>query len=220
MTVKNIYTQLLLCDFETIEKDSKNPHFKNQYASLPNILSIVVPVLKKHGIVLSSHTPESAPDTLVVTLTHADTESSVCSHIKLLAMTDMQKWGGCITYATRYGLLSLLGIAADMDDNDGNDTLPSKPKAQPSREEKYVTPPPVAAPVADTPPVVNLEQLKKDLKNLWNLKREAAIEADDSKATRTANFALNDFMKPNEKNEMVELPIEVLVSIHKWLRDL
>lgn len=215
MTAKNIYTQLLHCDFETIAKDSKNPHFKNTYASLPNILSVVVPVLKGEGIVLSSHIPDTGPDTLVVTLTHAETGTFVSSHVKLLTMTDMQKWGGCITYATRYGLLSLLGIAADMDDDDGNSTLPNSNNK--TRNEKPVEAKSNASPQQNS---VNIEQLKKDLKQLWNIKKEVAIESDSNKATRIANFALHNFMKVNENEELIELPLDVLVSIQKWLREL
>lgn len=123
MSTQTIYTQILKFqeNFPTIKKDSKNPHLKNEYASLPTILSTVLPLLNNLGIVLSSQVHSEHSDIYVIQLVHAESGSSVSSHVKLLNMSDMQKWGSCVTYATRYGLLSLLGIAADMDD-DGNHT--------------------------------------------------------------------------------------------------
>jgi len=50
----NINTKLL--EFQkkigTIKKDSKNPHFKNTYASLTQILSEVKPLLTECGLIL------------------------------------------------------------------------------------------------------------------------------------------------------------------------
>lgn len=52
---KNLETQLL--EFQkkisVIKKDSKNPHFKNTYASLTQILGEVKPVLNELGILLT-----------------------------------------------------------------------------------------------------------------------------------------------------------------------
>jgi hypothetical protein len=252
MTVKNIYTQLLLCDFEAIEKDAKNPVFRSSYASLPHVLKCVTPVLKQNGIVVNFPVPENLPDFCVVNLTHAESNTSVSSFVKLLIeekynqneivdptkkkplpIMRMQQWGACMTYAQCRGLLGLLGIAAN-DDDDGNSVLPNYDnrkalnqyvKTNNQIQQKQLSVPQPANPQEQEPketkPVpVDIEKIKKDLKTLWVLKQEAAIIADDAKATRTANLVLNNFMKLDRNEELVELPLEVLFSIQKWLRNL
>ena len=195
---KNIYTQLALCKFPTVEKDSVNPQFKKSdnkptYASLPSVLSAVVPVLKEHGVVLSSYIREDHSDILVVRLTHGESETSIQSHVKLIDMSTMQKWGGSVTYGTRYGLLSLLGIAADMDDDGNTASQPSNPVT------KVFTPvSPVTPHVAKVVPVTS-ERMKlvHDLTNLWEMK-EGSVRAEESAASRrTIQLFKNDFKEAN-----------------------
>lgn len=124
METKNIYTQLLLAQGEipSINCDSKNPFYKDKpYASLPNVLSIVLPVLRKYDILFTSEIVETNI-ILKLIYTKASELNIVTTTLPLLNTQDMQKMGGCITYATRYGLLSLLGIAPDLDD-DGNGVI-------------------------------------------------------------------------------------------------
>lgn len=121
--VVNIYTKLLLAQAEIpiIKKDSKNPHFKNDYASLSNVLSVVLPILRKHGIFFtSSPVFEHNIWCAKLRLIFAETREEMVALMPLLNLADMQKLGSCITYSERYGLLGMLGISADMDD-DGND---------------------------------------------------------------------------------------------------
>lgn len=129
--MKNIYQALLNSqkEFPVIEKDGTNPHYKKPYATLPNVLKSVLPVLQKHGILFTSH--EITIDNqqyIKLQLIHAESSEKIESHVKLINATDMQKLGSAYTYAIRYGILSLLGIAPDMDD-DGN-AASDPPKAQ------------------------------------------------------------------------------------------
>jgi hypothetical protein len=103
-----------------IDKDSTNPHFKNKYATLANVLSVVLPELNKHGI-YQTNTQSYCEAGWVITVKLVDAESGelIETMLPLLNTQDMQKMGGSITYAHRYGLLPLLGIAPEMDD-DGN----------------------------------------------------------------------------------------------------
>lgn len=121
-------------EFRSIEKDSINPHFKNRYASLAAILEAVRPILMKNGLSIAQlptidKTTEQNP-CLETLLIHVSGQW-IASHTPLiLSKNDMQGMGSAITYARRYGLTALLGVAADEDD-DGQrnaDSLRGTPK--------------------------------------------------------------------------------------------
>lgn len=114
-----IYKKLL--EFQklgiSIKKDKRNPHFKNDYASLNEVLDKVKGPLNELGVIIIQ-TPElNGLKTVVL-----DTEDNtfVVSSVPLINPADMQKLGGAITYARRYALVSMLAL--EDEDNDGNDT--------------------------------------------------------------------------------------------------
>ena len=113
METKTIYTQLL--DFQkkiqVIKKDSKNPHFKNTYASLTQILSEVKPVLSEFGIVLT----QPILNGNVCTILSYGIEL-IESSIPLPVGLQPQPLGSAITYFRRYTLSSLLALEIDDDD--------------------------------------------------------------------------------------------------------
>lgn len=110
---KNMISQLL--DFQNkisvIKKDSRNPHFKNTYASLTTMLSEVKPVLSDVGIVILQ--PILAGK--VLTELHFGKEI-VKSEIDLPVGLQPQALGSAITYFRRYTLSSLLSLEIDDDD--------------------------------------------------------------------------------------------------------
>jgi hypothetical protein len=105
-----------------IHKDAENPHFRSRYVTLDGLLAVTRPALNKHGIVLMQW-PERADDgelVLTTRLTHAAAgESHETSMVLLPPKGDPQGQGSAITYARRYSLMAILGLAAD-DDDDGN----------------------------------------------------------------------------------------------------
>ena len=112
-----IYKKLL--EFQklniTIEKDAINPHFKNSYSSLNEVLSKVKPVLNNLGVlIVQSPSPEGVFTQIIDT----EDDTKIDSFVPYVNATDMQKLGGAITYARRYSLVSMLGLE-DADD-DGN----------------------------------------------------------------------------------------------------
>lgn len=125
--MKAIAKKLLAFQSEigTIKKDSKNPHFKNTYASLPQILSEVKPLLTKHGLVLLQPILVGFVNTTII-----DSESGeqVTADIKIPEGLTAQQTGSAISYFRRYGICSLLSL--EVDDDDANEA--SKPKAKPS----------------------------------------------------------------------------------------
>lgn len=116
-----IYKKLL--EFQklniTIEKDAVNPHFKNSYSSLNEVLSKVKKPLNELGVVIIQRPVTDANSPYLVTVLH-DTEddTDITSFTPFINVTDMQKLGGAITYARRYSLVAMLGL--EDEDDDGN----------------------------------------------------------------------------------------------------
>ena len=100
----------------SIGKDSVNPHFKSNYASLSNILEVIVPVLTKHGLMVVQAPNEGNLDT---TIMHVSGESIKASMPLNPSKNDPQGMGSAITYARRYALGGMLSLNID-DDDDGN----------------------------------------------------------------------------------------------------
>ena len=103
-------------EFQPIEKDKINPHFRTKYASLDSVLDAVTPALCKHGLVIVQ--PLQSGRVLNTHLYHESGEV-MTSTFELPDVSDIQKIGSALTYARRYSVCALLGITAD-EDSDGN----------------------------------------------------------------------------------------------------
>lgn len=138
METKTIDKKLL--DFqmkvEKIKKDGKNEFFKkpggkaSSYATLPNILENVKPLLNQFGILVTQ--PIINGEVLTV-LTCTETNEKKSSGITLTPGLNAQQTGSAITYFRRYTLVSLLALEIDEDDDgnaaSGNTTQPTKSQA-------------------------------------------------------------------------------------------
>ena len=111
-----------------IAKDSKNPHFKNTYASLTQILSEVKPELTNLGLVLLQPINNGKVGTIIIDGTNVIAESWIDLPLNL----QPQPLGSAITYFRRYTLSSLLALEIDDDDA----TMASKPIASKPIEDK------------------------------------------------------------------------------------
>ena len=116
-------------------KDSVNPHFKSRYADLATVRDVVVPVLVRNGLVVVQFPCDCddvpALTTLVVHTSGEWVETTMKTRpLKL----DPQAVGSALTYARRYSLQSIAGVAAD-DDDDGNAA------SQSPRQERREDPP-------------------------------------------------------------------------------
>lgn len=112
---KNLDERMLDAQMEigTISKDGTNPHFKSKYATLPQIIGEVKPILNKHGLLLLQPILENE----VTTQISFGKECHVSS-IKLPEGLNAQQIGSAITYFRRYTLASLLSL--EIEDDDGN----------------------------------------------------------------------------------------------------
>ena len=113
--------------------DSKTPHFRNRYASLKSCLDTVRPVLARHGLVLSQFvvSSENGADRLVTRLLHQSGQFVEDEGISLVGSDNMQKLGSAMSYGSRYGLLSVLGLVGDPDDDAESAALPTPAPAKP-----------------------------------------------------------------------------------------
>ncbi len=109
-------------------KDSVNPHFKSRYSSLNTILKTVRPILAKHGIAFTQTTDIIDGQFVLVTRLLWRDEEIVGRYPIQPTKTDPQGQGSAITYARRYALQAIVGVAAD-DDDDGNAASAPKPSA-------------------------------------------------------------------------------------------
>jgi len=104
-----------------VKKDAKNPHFKNTYASLTQILGEVKPLLTECGLVLIQ--PISL-DGVGTTIIDFETGEKIETVISLPTNLSPQQLGSAITYFRRYTLASLLALEIDDDDAQMTNTPP------------------------------------------------------------------------------------------------
>lgn len=121
-------------------KSSLNPHFKSKYADLSEVIDTFRPVFAKHGLsVVQRNFPCDDGVTVVTTIYHKTGQwlSDGGLHVPA-GKRDAQGFGSALTYARRYGLSSMIGIAPDEDD-DGNKAAESVSKLSASEFNNVVT---------------------------------------------------------------------------------
>jgi hypothetical protein len=98
--------------------DSENPHFKSRFASLSTVRESVLPILLKHGLVLTQF-PKSADGYAgcINKLLHISGEWLEEECLLPLDKNNAQGAGSAITYARRYSFQSIAGVVADEDDD-------------------------------------------------------------------------------------------------------
>ncbi len=113
-------------------KQSENPHFRSKYADLGAVMDACLPALNRHGIAVVQPTVDDADGRYVETvLLHESGETLRCRVPLIVQKNDMQGYGSAVTYARRYGLMCMAGIAPE--DDDGNDAAKAAPKDEAKR---------------------------------------------------------------------------------------
>jgi hypothetical protein len=109
-------------------KQSQNPAFRSKYADLGNVMDACMGALNKHGIAVIQPMQETEFGRHVVTkFIHESGETLECPVPLIVQKQDMQGLGSAYTYARRYGLMALAGIAPE--DDDGNAAAASVKRA-------------------------------------------------------------------------------------------
>ncbi|WP_422383236.1 ERF family protein [Roseibium album] len=126
----NIHTALCAAQAEIEnppkEKTADTGKYKYKYADIADVLETVLPVLTRHGITVSqSPRIEEGAMILKTCLTHGASETSIdCDYPVCSLNGDHQKMGGALTYARRYALCTMVGVAP-AEDLDGQDAAKS-----------------------------------------------------------------------------------------------
>lgn len=114
---------------------------RGMYAPLDAVLTAILPSLNQHGIILSQPTKIVDGEIVLETrLVHSATGDTIaCEYPVAQCGGQHQQIGASLTYARRYSVLSLCGVApADEDDADKNDSAPTARKV-PAPQQK-ITP--------------------------------------------------------------------------------
>jgi hypothetical protein len=132
------------CD--PVLKDATNPHFRSKYASLSSCVDACKEAFHKHNFALLQSNGHDEYGQYVKTELLHTTGASWGSVVYLvLSKQDMQGLGSAITYARRYGLLGMVGLAPE--DDDGNAaSAPPKPQPKPAPQ------------AHNAPPIMDLDQ--------------------------------------------------------------
>lgn len=105
--------------FKPAVKDAKNPHFKSAYVTLDGAIAAVSEALRANGIALMQQTDlEEGRIILHTRLIHTSGEWLASRYPVHPVKADPQGEGSALTYARRYALMALVGIAPE--DDDGN----------------------------------------------------------------------------------------------------
>ncbi len=118
-------------------KNSDNPYFKSKYADLAEILNTVREPLAKYGLAITQlYDGMNGKDIAVTTmLMHSSGQYIANTGNYPVSKQDIQGVGSAITYARRYSLAAMLGLAQE--DDDGN-TACQKPQQQRSDTKVFV----------------------------------------------------------------------------------
>lgn len=179
----------------TVRSDKGNYKFK--YATLDAIVDVVRAPLAANGLAFTQSlgTADGGKMVLTTLLTHASGQWLRCDTPVMVEGAGMQRLGSAQSYARRYAISSLLGIATDEDDDansaDGNVITESRDRRNSSNSAPRapLTPPaPVAPPAPAAAPKSReqawadqrLAELDKDMTvdelEAWHQKHRAALE--------------------------------------------
>ena len=123
-----------LIDFQgkltSIKQDKINPFFNSKYVDINTVLTAVRPLLSEHKLAITQgnrYCERTNGFYVTTTLLHVS-GNWIRSEVRMPVggKKDAHAVGGAITYGRRYGLLSMLGIAVEGDDDDGNSNAISK----------------------------------------------------------------------------------------------
>ena len=140
-----------------VARDSNNPFFKSKYASLDACWDAIRETLSKNGLaVIQGHDLNvDVQDGVVLStkLMHSSGQWIESTMPLILSKKDMQGLGGATTYAKRYALCAMVGLAEH--DDDGNSVSPQAPKPYqaPAQNQTPAASAPSRAPVQKSLPL-------------------------------------------------------------------
>jgi hypothetical protein len=139
-------------------KDAKNPHFGSQYADLASVVDAIRPAASKHGLAFLQHGTlvEGNRLQLITRIVHESGEWLEDEMLMPVAKVDPQGFGSAMTYARRYALQAIFGVAPAEDDGNAATGVqqkqqyssPAKPAYNSNSKPAYTPPAKPATPAA------------------------------------------------------------------------
>lgn len=118
--LKELSTALVAAQAEmpVVPKEADNPYFKSKYADLASIVKMIQPVLHKNNLAVIQ-TMEDVESGVGVRTTLLHSSGQYISGVVRMtpSKNDPQGIGSAITYARRYSLSAILGLATEEDDD-------------------------------------------------------------------------------------------------------
>jgi hypothetical protein len=196
--VNELFTALAKAQakFTVAEFNKVNPHFKSKFADLQSYFAASRGPLAENGLcVIQTISEQEGKPVLITMLAHASGQW-IKSIMPITAIkNDMQGFGSALSYAKRYSLGAIIGLASGEEDDDGTEAV---------AEAKYV-----AKPAAYMPPEPKPEPShKRDPKDC--ITAEQLVEfrkvwdqcSDDYRKTRTKILK----HPPHLVNALAEIP--------------
>ncbi len=123
----------------TLKKSEVNPFFKSKYVALPDLITVVFPILHQNGLAVMQFPGAFLNGSLEITtrLIHISGEWIEETAMIPLQKTDPQGFGSALTYGKRYSICAILGISEDTDD-DANSAVKTPPVVQ-SHQKEVIT---------------------------------------------------------------------------------
>ena len=123
-----LFTALAQAQFavENATKGSVNPHFKNRYADLAEVLNTVRPVFSTFGLsIIQNPSFDGSMVSVTTVLGHSGGGYITAVASCVPQKSDAQGVGSATTYLRRYSLASMAGVAQE--DDDGQSASHSRP---------------------------------------------------------------------------------------------
>jgi len=181
-----------------VKKTASNPHFRSKYADLEAVMDACSDALANNGLAVWQSISDGQ---LITRLFHTSGQWMEGHTPLIIAKNDMQGLGSAFTYARRYGLMAILGIAPE--DDDGNAAsatiipLPVK-KAEPKKVE--------VAHVEEAKSILSEAKQISDAKELdWFLKKNAQRIAD----IREASTVTHEYLQQRIDERRQEINKEI-----------
>ncbi len=116
-------------EMKTAKKDNTNPFFKSTYADLASVWDVCRKPLSDSGLAVSQITKNDDKGIVLETILMHSSGEWLSGEMSIFSLkNEPQAIGSAITYARRYALSAILGIAADDDDAEDAMARSDKPK--------------------------------------------------------------------------------------------
>lgn len=112
-----------------VTKSGKKYEYNFKYADIADILEHALPVLSRHGLSVTQPTEIRDGTIVLKTVLHFDTQQIASEYPVCRIDNSHQSMGSALTYARRYALTSLIGIAPQ-EDTDGEGAAPAGEQPQ------------------------------------------------------------------------------------------